>query len=383
MRIFNYFISEELRERYDTRLKARALVGVSLCSIVIYLISSLLLFAVGTAYGLKFPVGYQLIGIALLISILSLVAIKYSGSVSLAGNVYLIGYYGLVILSFFHSTAAASMHMTLFCLPVLGFMISGIRAGIFWLVLSLSTHIVLMTILYHSASLSGVHAWQIPVIIIVIVHGILAAPSMFFVHLTNTMQRQLEDERNTLDHLAHHDTLTTLANRSAFEKVINAKVSQALRSQASDRASQRGVSSTVFALIYLDLNDFKPINDRYGHHAGDEVLKVLAKRIRYNIREADITARLGGDEFAIIIDGIGEKEETLAIAKNIAKIIKQPMDIGGKSLQVSASIGVAVFPLDSDSADGLWRKADQAMYADKASSGATGSSPRRQIIPSV
>lgn len=156
---------------------------------------------------------------------------------------------------------------------------------------------------------------------------------------------------------ANFDGLTGLLNRESFREHLE----QAIRMGARD--GDRG------ALLYLDLDRFKQINDTEGHHAGDELLRAVAKRVRKVLRAADEAARLGGDEFAVLMSRVTEPTDIEAVCRRLVQEIGQPVEVGGSSVVVEVSIGVVVFPDDGSDAANLMRKADVAMYKAKEISG--------------
>jgi diguanylate cyclase (GGDEF)-like protein len=154
-------------------------------------------------------------------------------------------------------------------------------------------------------------------------------------------------------HQALHDQLTGLANRLQF--------AEALR-KAVNRARQREELVTMF---YIDLNDFKPVNDEFGHDVGDKLLIALGKRLTACTRSTDTVARLGGDEFAVLTGSQTTPSEADSLALRLGEAFVDPFMIDGHRLSLSASIGRAIFPIDADSADGLLRRADASMFAAK------------------
>ncbi|MBR0566748.1 GGDEF domain-containing protein [Azoarcus sp. L1K30] len=174
--------------------------------------------------------------------------------------------------------------------------------------------------------------------------------------LSEQIRRQLSElqqRRHELEHLAQHDTLTGLPNRALFAD----RMEQALASARRD--------NTRLALMFIDLDDFKPINDERGHAVGDLLLKEVGTRIRKAIRESDTAARIGGDEFVVLLRHIQNKEDALAVAEKVRQSINQPILTDGPPLIVSASVGVATFPEGGSDEIELAKNADRAMYRAK------------------
>jgi diguanylate cyclase (GGDEF)-like protein/PAS domain S-box-containing protein len=165
------------------------------------------------------------------------------------------------------------------------------------------------------------------------------------------------DERRIL-YLATHDPLTGLANRN----LLNDRMKHAIE-------KARRLKSQI-AILHMDLNRFKVINDSLGHDKGDILLCTIADRLKGAVREVDTVARLGGDEFVILLENISEADHVSTVAKNLLKLVKQPVDIDGDVITVSTSIGASVYPQDGNDAATLLKNADLAMYeAKRAASG--------------
>ena len=158
-------------------------------------------------------------------------------------------------------------------------------------------------------------------------------------------------------HLAHHDMLTGLPNRLLFA----AQLAQSLQ-----RASRQGQQ---IALLFLDLDRFKFVNDTLGHAAGDELLRVVAARLRAAVRAEDTVARLGGDEFTVVLEEVAGTAAAAATARKLHDAIVAPMALQGRKVSVAATIGMALFPADGTDADTLMRAADMAMYRAKRRGG--------------
>lgn len=169
-----------------------------------------------------------------------------------------------------------------------------------------------------------------------------------------TALREAEDR---LRHLAHHDALTDLPNRLLIMDRLEHALTRARRHRE------------FAAVIFIDLDHFKQVNDTLGHNVGDEFLRGVAQRLQGTLRREDSVGRLGGDEFVIVVDGIQRIEDVDTVAKKILASLNQPIVAAGHPLTPSASIGVAVFPNDGETREGLVGAADRAMYAVKQAGG--------------
>ena len=167
-----------------------------------------------------------------------------------------------------------------------------------------------------------------------------------------TEQKQAEER---IQHLAHHDSLTGLPNRMLF----NDRLGQAIVLAKRD--------ALRFALLYLDLDKFKPVNDTLGHNAGDELLHSVADRIRLQLRESDIVARVGVDEFAVILLDVNSRENVAAVAEKIIAALAKPFQLQGQArrVDIGTSIGIAVYPDDAQDHETLIKLADATMYKAK------------------
>jgi len=167
-----------------------------------------------------------------------------------------------------------------------------------------------------------------------------------------TEQKQAEER---IQRLAHHDSLTGLPNRTLF----NDRLAQAIILAKRD--------SLRFALLYLDLDKFKPVNDTLGHNAGDELLHSVAARIRLQVRESDTVARVGGDEFTVILLDVDSRESVAAVAGKIIAALAKPFHLQRQkqSVDIGTSIGIAIYPDDAQDHETLIKLADAAMYKAK------------------
>jgi diguanylate cyclase (GGDEF)-like protein len=168
-------------------------------------------------------------------------------------------------------------------------------------------------------------------------------------------EQALLESREYLRYMAHHDPLTHLPNRVLFYDRLKYAITQA-------RRYKREV-----ALLFLDLDGFKAVNDTLGHDIGDMLLQEVAHRLSACVRESDTVARMGGDEFTTILPDIYQREDATIVAQKILASLVQPFIIAGHSLSVTASIGLSLYPSDTTDMEELIRQADHAMYHAKES----------------
>ncbi len=169
------------------------------------------------------------------------------------------------------------------------------------------------------------------------------------------MERHRATQRIT--QLAHYDHLTGLANRGLFYERLNYAVARCNR------------NDMALALMFLDLDHFKAINDTLGHECGDSLLKTVATRIKKCIREIDTGVRLGGDEFAVLLEQIVSVEDVAAVAQRVLQLLAQPIIVNHHQLQITGSLGITIYPWDSANPQELLSHADAAMYRAKAQGG--------------
>lgn len=167
------------------------------------------------------------------------------------------------------------------------------------------------------------------------------------------MHNELRKQKDKMKFLAHHDTLTCLPNRMLYEDRLRQAIIKAERNK------------TKTALFFIDLDKFKDINDTFGHRAGDAVLKNVSKRVENIIRKEDTIARIGGDEFVLIMENIVKIENTVLLSNKLIEVITKPIYFEDYTLNISASIGISIYPDDETDADKLLSKADTVMYRAK------------------
>lgn len=197
-----------------------------------------------------------------------------------------------------------------------------------------------------------IYLWRTVVgsLLILLVTGTLGRMSS---QLHRTRARVLEDQlehARQVEYLAFHDSLTGLPNRSFFAKLLHQRIVDSRRSKKK------------FAVMFLDIDKFKIINDTLGHDAGDQLLKEVAHRIRAALRESDVVARMGGDEFTIILPETGEDAQLAEASRKILNSVRNSYMLAGQELRITVSIGVSVYPRDGEDEDSLMKRADIAMY---------------------
>ncbi|MCG7913572.1 MAG: EAL domain-containing protein [Candidatus Thiodiazotropha weberae] len=208
---------------------------------------------------------------------------------------------------------------------------------------------------------------QITVILVVMLltTGIIVAVSLFRLEGQRThnlltieqRNKEIESQNNRLDYLAHFDSLCGLPNRTLFIDRLETAITHAKR------------KLNCVAMLFIDLDRFKSVNDRLGHDNGDKLLTFVAKRIQQSLREDDSVARLGGDEFTVILADLDDRDQATAAAQSVAENITHELaksyNINGHQVELSASIGIAIYPYDAQEADELVINADHAMYEAK------------------
>lgn len=174
--------------------------------------------------------------------------------------------------------------------------------------------------------------------------------------------KELTDEKDSFKvkeererHLARTDTLTGLNNRLALNNYLNEKIE---KGRIFNNSSQ-------LALFFIDLDDFKKVNDSCGHKCGDRVLQLVGKRLKNTVRQDDFVARLSGDEFVIVLNGNITYDIKVFIAEKLCEVLKQPYEVGEHRLNLSASIGIATYPQGKETIDSILDKADKALYISK------------------
>ena len=279
------------------------------------------------------------------------------------GNLFMaIGWVPLMLI-FLATGGFPGSPMMMFMLvhPVQAFLTAGPRSALFWCLLSVISVGLCSLIdareLMPQVSVTVIDAvylatWAVCCIV-------LFTCFWFFDLINRRLAASITQERDQAGFAAAHDSLTGLLNRAAFGQRL-------LTALARVTANERPL-----ALLLIDLDGFKEVNDSLGHHAGDLLLCELATRMRAAMRGSDVVARIGGDEFAVLLEGMGRGEALQRLIEKLLLELARPVDCEGSSAAVSASIGIALAPHDGIEPEALQRCADRAMYAAKAAGRST------------
>jgi diguanylate cyclase len=218
--------------------------------------------------------------------------------------------------------------------------------------ISKETLVILMAEEDEELIFNGYKAGAVDILTTPLDEAILKKKVQVFLQI-DQQRRLLQQQTEQLSNLAQRDALTGLPNRRQFEERLEDALARAQRDKH------------LVALLFIDLDDFKIINDTLGHNIGDEVLKVVARRLKRCVRAVDSVCRLGGDEFTIILEGMVDGEHVSIVAERILEAIRQSIKLEAQEVSVKASIGAALYPKDTHDTTDLLRKADIAMYRAK------------------
>jgi diguanylate cyclase (GGDEF)-like protein len=356
---FDYFLPAPLRNNPTDLMRGYIIIGMIATNILVSLVVLVILL-----YFLELeqntPIGVGLDMACLVAYLVALVLLKVTESFVLCANFLLtiltaVVAIGIQITGGYWDSPVLQLALQL---PVTGFLLLGLHAGIFWLVitailcfasyLSALLGFGYVQLLQNQALIDAMYI-SLQFTLFLIVGGAL----IIYEIINAQLARKLHEEKNRFEHKASHDDLTGIPNRFEFFRRLRAVI---------DEARER---DQRVAVVYLDLDGFKPINDLLGHHVGDEALKVVATRLKNVLRLSDTTARLGGDEFALILPGIHLPNDLELIMPKVLEAVKEPICVNGVDIVVKASCGVAVFPVHSEDHSALCRYADMAMYRAK------------------
>ncbi len=354
VRILDFWVSPEIKalEKSEELERARALLFLELLVatfgilglvgsvIFLYLSPSLASSLIPSAAILRLTIcvpGY----------VLAIWLFKHTGSHALSSNVFACVFYSTILIGALSLSGQALIGgmLYLLALPLLVTLIGNYVTGIVWVVM-----VAIAPVLLNIVERAGFER------IFLINWAALCLGLFIAIYLSHNYLKKMSQHFNVqytrLEFTAAHDSLTGIANRATFDR----------RLQESVEFCQ--LHGTKSVLAYIDLDKFKPINDTYGHQAGDVVLITVADRLCHLARRTDTVARIGGDEFAILFDQCNP-ESIRPLIERINAVIEEPIHVLGNSLSVGCSIGVVICPDDGVHADQLAHAADQRMYAIK------------------
>lgn len=353
-------IPEQSRRNHHETLRSRVLVivmlslFVCLCSLYLWLPRLIALTSEGT------QLANHLVAMMGIGTVLCLLVFKVFKSRSLAANLY-----GIFLWAVFFQTASLTggietPGLALFILlPVLLGVTSGTRAGLYWTVVVCATWLTLLLLYrkgYYFTQILLPENYNTAQTICLSLACLMVVVVVILYEFMNHMLRDgLSRERENLDYLARHDQLTGLPNRRSFIAEWELSLARASR------------SNTRVAILFLDLDKFKIVNDGLGHDAGDQLLQEMSRRLQQLLRSTDFVARWGGDEFAMIVENVSGRADLERVAAKLVASIREPMLIDGQRAEVGVSIGGAIFPDQSEHGPELERLADRAMYSAKQS----------------
>jgi len=326
-------VPRELIEEHP-RTRDRALL------LVRYTVVAALFAGVFTPYfvfSLKLPMAFSIMALYEVSLVLTLLILRWTRSQRIAANWTLSCAFGVLTFQALRlGGLSAVAYPWLACLPVAAMLLRGIRGGAAWTAVSVVGVVAVgiadaLGVLPEGPAMSPAvrTATMVTMGAVTMALGALAWLSE---SRAEELLHDLKTQKEMFEERAVRDWLTGLANRSLVTECLI---------QSWERARRHGPRG---ALFFLDLNDFKIVNDEYGHNAGDRVLREVALRLEETVRSSDLVGRLGGDEFALIIEGVESQSDVAVIAEKIAEAIEEPIDLGDAHVSVGASLGVAFFP---------------------------------------
>lgn len=357
------FVTDRLLEGSlnDARQRAKILVGVLAISALSGIFLTLMLGATYIANGEPLFLAATLIALMTVTGYLgTLWYFKWKQSLVSAANLYALSTtFSTVMPCTITGGVTDSPYLSLvLVVPIFLFLIAGRRYGFYWSLIAVgcvasllvleTNGVIFPQILAESERASfTVTTWITTLALLVM--GLIGYEGNF-----ERLTERISAERGRFAHEAMHDPLTGLSNRKRFFSRANQALDDAL-------AHKHKV-----AVIFLDLDDFKSINDNFGHDVGDEVLNSVAQRLQSSVRSIDTVARLGGDEFAIVLHGIEKSETAEYMVEKLRGVLEEPLVMGGQTVIARGSFGISVAPDQGVEIERLLRLADEAMYRAKA-----------------
>ncbi len=360
LKLLDLFIPQHLKNSPSDLMKCYVLLGILFSNL---LFSFLAVFVLGWVIGLEGQVRTLAVGITSATFFgytLTLIIFKITKSVTLGSNCFLIVlvvtiFPPVLITGGYQESPVLQMYMLI---PVSAFLLTGLVSGIIWTLFTIGCCVALAAAyhfnFYHSQMIPSqdlMHLLNLGlhVMLFCMVAGVLVVYEL----INENLKDKLNEEKSKFEHRASHDALTSIPNRFEFFRRLNTGVAEC------------GNRDQKLAVVYIDLDGFKPVNDQYGHHVGDELLKVISERLLGVLRSSDTVARLGGDEFSLILPGLNVPEDINMVVGKVLASIREPIVIEGHDIVVHGSAGISVFPDFSKDTNTLCKQADAAMYKAK------------------
>jgi diguanylate cyclase (GGDEF)-like protein len=338
--------------------RARIITAFILLSVAFYLVANVVVLV-----GRSIPQGYLsrshiFLILPIILYALIMWLLKVSGRLKLSGHLILVVQLSMVIGGIILSGGGSSI--VLFFLGVMivfAFLFVGPVHGAIWALILAATHIAFITVdaleLEPQMMMRPDQREVFELLTVISLYMLTLVAAISYDYTTTHLIRKIRMERREYKKGAHLDELTSLGNRRQFDLSMAAMIDYARSTHGS------------FALAFLDLDKFKQINDQLGHDAGDRVLQVCAERISESIRAGDIACRFGGDEFAVLFQHVSRAEHAVTAATHVIKAIERPIELNDRTVTVSASAGVALFPGNASDTQALLDLADSRMYIAK------------------
>jgi diguanylate cyclase (GGDEF)-like protein len=359
LRLVDWFLHPNLRRSSDMQVRARILVMTLLFGTMVDMVTSIVLAVV------PLETHSKIAGVAIclsmgIITMTLLTVLRRQGSYRACGTAMVANAFVGVLVGVFVSggPAEAAASQLLPIAPLVACFFGGVRRGAMLGIATLSI-VALAAIpeplglhFYNAVAPSDAAVTRVLVGAV----GLVFIIGMAFIYefIARSLKCERDREQRLVEHLAQTDALTGLANRAHFDVELETRI-----------RGHEGVTARDFALCCIDLDDFKPINDRYGHEIGDEVLRAVAQRLRQCLRDTDYVGRHGGDEFMLLFAAEKGELAVETLALRVREAIMQPIATRAGTVSVSASLGFSLFPRHGGSADALKVAADRAMYVAK------------------
>lgn len=352
-------IPSQFKSNSTDLMRCYFFLGTLLSHIFIFIVACICLYFIELEPEQK-RTGWILASILLVSDILILFLFKYTGQYKKLSNFLILNTLIVLFISI-HITGgfAQSPFLQLILItPIMAFLLNGLRDGSYWLIFIAASCLIS----YSVSSGFGLYTNWLPenflsnlsALVYFILFALIGTTLMVYETINQHLKHKLYEENTKFKHETRHDNLTGAPNRLEFFRRLSSGITE------SSNRDQK------LALLYIDLNGFKPINDKHGNYAGDQLLIEVTKRLMQLLRTSDTVARLGGDEFAIILPGIKSIEDVNTLTEKILNTIRRPFAINDStSVSIQTSIGIAIFPEDTRDTDELCRRADEAMQRSK------------------